>query len=42
MADKLAWIEDELRALHEQGLYNTIRTIGSAQAPGWSWTGGGC
>ena len=31
MADKLAWIEDELRALHEQGLYNTIRTIGSAQ-----------
>lgn len=31
MVDKLAWIEDELRALHEQGLYNTIRTIGSAQ-----------
>lgn len=31
MPDKLAWIEDELRALHEQGLYNTIRTIGSAQ-----------
>ena len=31
MADKLAWIEDELRGLHEQGLYNTIRTIGSAQ-----------
>lgn len=31
MADKLAWVEDELRALHEQGLYNTIRTIGSAQ-----------
>jgi glycine C-acetyltransferase len=31
MADKLTWIEDELRALHEQGLYNTIRTIGSAQ-----------
>lgn len=31
MVDRLAWIEDELRALHEQGLYNTIRTIGSAQ-----------
>lgn len=31
MVDKLAWIEDELRGLHEQGLYNTIRTIGSAQ-----------
>jgi len=31
MADELTWIEDERRALHEQGLYNTIRTIGSAQ-----------
>lgn len=30
MADKLAWINDELNALQEQGLLNVIRTIGSA------------
>lgn len=29
--DKLAWLEDELSNLREQGLFNTIRTIGSAQ-----------
>ncbi len=31
MPDKLAWIEEQLKELREQGLYNTIRTIGSAQ-----------
>ncbi len=31
MSTKTAWIERELAALHEQGLYNTIRTIESAQ-----------
>jgi len=31
MPDKLAWIEEQLKGLREQGLYNTIRTIGSAQ-----------
>jgi glycine C-acetyltransferase len=30
MADKLTWLSDELQALREQGLFNTIRTIGSA------------
>ena len=31
MADKLAYLETELNGLREQGLFNTIRTIGSAQ-----------
>jgi glycine C-acetyltransferase len=31
MNDKLQWIRDELTALREQGLYNTIRTISSPQ-----------
>jgi glycine C-acetyltransferase len=31
MTDKLTWIEDELKGLREQGLYNTVRTIESAQ-----------
>ena len=31
MTDKIAWIEDELAALKQAGLYNTIRTIGSPQ-----------
>ena len=30
-AAKTAWIQQELAALKEQGLYNVIRTIGSAQ-----------
>ncbi len=30
MADKLQWISDELDNLKQQGLFNTIRTIGSA------------
>jgi glycine C-acetyltransferase len=30
MADKLRWISDELDNLKQQGLFNTIRTIGSA------------
>jgi len=33
MDDKLAFLETELKALKEQGLFNTIRTIGSAQGP---------
>ncbi len=33
MLDKLAWISDEMNALQEQGLKNTIRTIGSACGP---------
>ena len=28
---KLQWIEDELQALHQSGLYNHIRTLGSPQ-----------
>lgn len=28
---KLAWLEEEIEGLKEQGLYNRIRTIGSAQ-----------
>lgn len=31
MSDKLAWIDQELKALHDAGLYNTIRTLGSPQ-----------
>lgn len=31
MADKLAWIGDELANLRQQGLYNNIRTISSPQ-----------
>ena len=31
MTDKLAWIDDELQALHDAGLYNHIRTLGSPQ-----------
>ncbi|HET7088243.1 MAG TPA: glycine C-acetyltransferase [Anaerolineae bacterium] len=31
MNDKLAFLETELKSLREQGLFNTIRTIGSAQ-----------
>ena len=31
IASKTAWIQQELAILKEQGLYNTIRTIGSAQ-----------
>jgi glycine C-acetyltransferase len=31
MSNKLQWISDELANLKQQGLYNTIRTIGSPQ-----------
>jgi glycine C-acetyltransferase len=31
MTDKLAWIDEELSALHDAGLYNHIRTLGSPQ-----------
>jgi len=31
MSTKLTWLTDELANLKQQGLYNTIRTIGSAQ-----------
>ncbi len=31
MTDKLQWIRDEVSGLRQQGLYNTIRTIDSAQ-----------
>ncbi len=31
MSTKLNWLTDELNNLKQQGLYNTIRTIGSAQ-----------
>jgi glycine C-acetyltransferase len=31
MTDKLAWIDEELQALHDAGLYNHIRTLGSPQ-----------
>lgn len=31
MADKLAWVSEELQALRDAGLYNNIRTIGSPQ-----------
>ena len=31
MSSKLQWISDELNNLRQQGLYNTIRTIGSPQ-----------
>jgi glycine C-acetyltransferase len=31
MSNKLAWIENELNQLREQGLYNTIRTLSSPQ-----------
>ena len=30
MSDKTQWIADEIAALKEQGLFNTIRTIESA------------
>ena len=29
--NKLTWLENELQSLKDQGLFNTIRTIGSAQ-----------
>ncbi len=31
MTDKLTWIDEELNNLHDGGLYNTIRTLGSPQ-----------
>jgi glycine C-acetyltransferase len=31
MSDKLAWIDQEIQALHDSGLYNTIRTLDSPQ-----------
>ena len=31
MTDKLAWLDDELQALHDAGLYNNIRTLNSPQ-----------
>jgi glycine C-acetyltransferase len=31
MTEKLTWVDEELQALHEAGLYNNIRTLGSAQ-----------
>jgi len=31
MTDKLQWIDDELQSLHDAGLYNHIRTLGSPQ-----------
>ncbi len=31
MTDKLTWIDEELNNLHEAGLYNSIRTLGSPQ-----------
>ena len=31
MSKKIQWIEDELNSLKEQGLYNHIRTLDSAQ-----------
>ena len=31
MADKLQWIDQELQSLHDAGLYNHIRTLGSPQ-----------
>jgi glycine C-acetyltransferase len=33
MTDKLSFLDDEIRTLHDSGLYNTIRTIESAQGP---------
>ena len=32
MADKLAWVDEELRALKDAGLYNHIRTLGTPQS----------
>ena len=34
MTTKLQWIDDELQSLQDAGLYNNIRTLGSAQG---SW-----
>ena len=31
MTDKLQWIDEELQSLHDAGLYNHIRTLGSPQ-----------
>ncbi|KAA3645862.1 MAG: glycine C-acetyltransferase [Chloroflexi bacterium] len=31
MTDKLAWVDEELQALKDAGLYNNIRTLGSPQ-----------
>lgn len=31
MTDKLSWIDEELQKLHDAGLYNHIRTLGSPQ-----------
>jgi glycine C-acetyltransferase len=31
MADKLQWVQDEIQNLKDAGLYNRIRTLGSAQ-----------
>ena len=31
MTEKLAWVEEELQALRDAGLYNNIRTLGSPQ-----------
>ena len=34
MTKKLKWIDDELQNLHDAGLYNNIRTLGSPRVPG--------
>ncbi len=31
MENRMSWVNDEIKALHDQGLYNTIRTIESPQ-----------
>ncbi len=31
MTEKLAWVDEELQSLHDAGLYNNIRTLGSPQ-----------
>ena len=31
MTDRITWIDEELQNLHDAGLYNRIRTLGSAQ-----------
>jgi glycine C-acetyltransferase len=31
MSDKLAWIDEEIQALHDSGLYNIIRTLSTPQ-----------
>ena len=42
MSTKLAWIEQEIASLKEQGLFTNIRPLPATRPAGWKWTAGAC